>query len=139
MSDKYLVISSDCHAGLPADQYRDYIDPQFRGTYDEWVAAAESMRNARMGPSEDRDKWVAEWREEIEDHGGMRGSWDANIRDKELGGACAEHRGETAHVTEIGAPGVLREVALRAQVEAEGADRRVEAHRSAWGGPTRPA
>ena len=54
MSDKYLVISSDCHAGLPADQYREYVDPKFRDTYDEFVAEAESMRNARMGPSEDR-------------------------------------------------------------------------------------
>ena len=44
------------------------------------------MRNARMGPSESRDAWVAEWREEIEDHGGMRGSWDANVHDKELDG-----------------------------------------------------
>ena len=86
MSDKYLVISADCHAGLPADQYRAYVDPKFRDTYDEFVAAAENMRNARMGPSESRDAWVAEWREEIEDHGGMRGSWDANVRDKELDG-----------------------------------------------------
>ena len=60
MSDKYLVISADCHAGLPADQYRAYVDPKFRDTYDEFVAAAENMRNARMGPSESRDAWVAE-------------------------------------------------------------------------------
>jgi predicted TIM-barrel fold metal-dependent hydrolase len=86
MSDQYLVISSDCHAGLPADQYREYVDPKFRERYDEFVTAAESMRNARLGPSDDREKWVAEWREEIEEHGGMRGSWDASIRDKELDG-----------------------------------------------------
>jgi predicted TIM-barrel fold metal-dependent hydrolase len=86
VTDRYLVISSDCHAGLPADQYREYVDPKFRGQYDESIAAAESMRTARMGPSEDRDRWVAEWREEIADHGGMRGSWDASVRDKELDG-----------------------------------------------------
>ena len=26
--DRYLVISSDCHAGLPPERYRDYLDPQ---------------------------------------------------------------------------------------------------------------
>ena len=56
--------------GLPADQYREYVDPKFRENYDEFVAEAENMRNARMGPSESRDTWVAEWRDEIEDHGG---------------------------------------------------------------------
>jgi hypothetical protein len=86
MSDKYLVISADCHAGLPAEQYREYVDPNFRDTYDEWISAAQAFSAARMMPSEDREKWVTEWREEIEEHGGMRGSWDANIRDKELDG-----------------------------------------------------
>ena len=91
MSDKYLVISSDCHAGLPAEQYREYVDPNFRDTYDEWISAAQAFSAARMAPSEDREKWVAEWREEIEEHGGMRGSWDANIRDKELDGDCVAY------------------------------------------------
>lgn len=33
--DRYLVISSDCHAGLPPEQYRDYLDPQYRETFDQ--------------------------------------------------------------------------------------------------------
>ena len=32
--DRYIVISSDCHAGLPGDRYRDYLDPQYRETFD---------------------------------------------------------------------------------------------------------
>jgi predicted TIM-barrel fold metal-dependent hydrolase len=32
--DRYLVISSDGHAGLPAEQYRDYLDPQYREAFD---------------------------------------------------------------------------------------------------------
>lgn len=32
--ERLLVISSDCHAGLPPEQYRDYVDPQYRETFD---------------------------------------------------------------------------------------------------------
>ena len=32
--DRYLVISSDCHAGLPPERYRDYVDPQYRDAFD---------------------------------------------------------------------------------------------------------
>ncbi len=28
--DRYLVISSDTHAGPPSEAYRDYVDPQHR-------------------------------------------------------------------------------------------------------------
>lgn len=34
MTSRYTVISSDCHAGLPAEQYRGYVDPQYRETFD---------------------------------------------------------------------------------------------------------
>lgn len=32
--DRFTVISSDCHAGLPPDRYRDYVDPQHREVFD---------------------------------------------------------------------------------------------------------
>ncbi len=28
--DRYLVISSDGHAGLPMEDHRKYVDPEFR-------------------------------------------------------------------------------------------------------------
>lgn len=31
---RLLVISADCHAGLPPERYRDYLDPQHRETFD---------------------------------------------------------------------------------------------------------
>ena len=34
MSDRLLVVSSDCHAGLPPARYRDYLDPEFREAFD---------------------------------------------------------------------------------------------------------
>ena len=36
--DRYLVISSDCHAGLPNEQYREWLDPEFRETFDKALA-----------------------------------------------------------------------------------------------------
>ena len=33
-SDRFTVISSDCHAGLPPDRYRDYVDPEHREVFD---------------------------------------------------------------------------------------------------------
>ncbi len=35
---RYLMISSDCHAGLLPGKYRDYVDPKHRKTYDEQLA-----------------------------------------------------------------------------------------------------
>ena len=32
--NRYLVLSSDGHAGLPPEQYRDYVDPKFRDAFD---------------------------------------------------------------------------------------------------------
>ena len=32
--DRYLVINSDGHAGLPPERYRDYLDPQYRDEFD---------------------------------------------------------------------------------------------------------
>jgi len=43
MSDKYLVISSDCHASPPAERYREKLDPQHREAYDEHQAAMQKM------------------------------------------------------------------------------------------------
>ena len=31
---RYLVISADCHAGLPNEQYRDWLDPEYRDAFD---------------------------------------------------------------------------------------------------------
>ena len=32
--ERHLVISSDCHAGLPPERYRDYVDPELREIFD---------------------------------------------------------------------------------------------------------
>ena len=38
MSDRYLVISSDCHAGLACEDYRPYLEERFSPAFDEFLA-----------------------------------------------------------------------------------------------------
>ncbi|HEV8297710.1 MAG TPA: amidohydrolase, partial [Acidimicrobiales bacterium] len=81
MSERYLVISSDCHAGLPNEEYRAYLDPRYRDAFDDFLVKREAMRHQQgqiMGNVEFEKEWFAENAE------GLRGSWDAARRDKEL-------------------------------------------------------
>ena len=48
--DRYLVISSDCHAGLPPERYREYLDPQYRA--DLRPRAADPARGDAQGGEE---------------------------------------------------------------------------------------
>ena len=43
-----LVISADCHAGLPNEQYREWMDPAFRDTFDEYQAARAGENSGRI-------------------------------------------------------------------------------------------
>lgn len=36
MNDPYILITADTHAGGSHAQYREYLDPQYRETFDEW-------------------------------------------------------------------------------------------------------
>ena len=36
MSDRYTIISSDTHAGGSHEQYREFLDPEYRQTFDDW-------------------------------------------------------------------------------------------------------
>jgi len=75
--DRYLVISSDCHAGLPPERYRDYVDPQYREIFD---AALPIQLEATREAAE---KFLiadinAEWRKGREQQ--LTGAWDHDER-----------------------------------------------------------
>ena len=77
--DRYLVISSDGHAGLPPERYRDYVDPQYRDEFDRQLAAAIAERAAAENAfliSEFNTKWRAE------NADGLDGAWDSAMRNK---------------------------------------------------------
>ena len=82
-TEHYLVISSDCHAGLPNVQYREYLDPEYRDVFDQSLVAREAL-DAEMrehGACATRSSPRSGKRENEE---GLRGGWDAARRDKEL-------------------------------------------------------
>ncbi len=84
VSDRYLVISSDTHAGLPDERYREYLDPQYRERFDDDIAQRHAMRATMNAAREQSDakQFVDKWYEENEE--GLEGGWDAAHRDKEL-------------------------------------------------------
>ena len=77
----YLVISADCHAGLPNEQYREWLDPEYRETFDAYLTErARMMELANRGLL--NEEFAEEWERDNAD--GLRGGWDAARRDKEL-------------------------------------------------------
>ena len=79
--DRYLVISADCHAGLPCEEYRPYLDPKYAAAFDDYLADRRSMRAQRLADSGD---YITHWEEENAE--GLRGAYDPAQRDKELDG-----------------------------------------------------
>ncbi len=80
-ADRYLVISSDGHAGLPAERYRDYVDPQYRELFD--VALPIQQQLTRRAEEIFLVGEInAEWRAGREAE--LSGAWDAEARDKVL-------------------------------------------------------
>lgn len=82
--DPYLIISSDCHAGLPTERYRPYLDSRFHPQFDEFLGQQGARREeaTRLGVRNDAfaEKWFYDHEE------GLRGGWDVGQRLKELDG-----------------------------------------------------
>ncbi len=64
-TDRYIVISADCHGGGSLDQYREYLEPAYRDGFDAW-------RGAYSNPYRDLQG------------GGRTRNWDDNRRWAEL-------------------------------------------------------
>ena len=81
--DRYLVISSDGHAGLPPERYRDYVDPEHRDTFDAALPIQLEMAReaSRKFLIEDIN---AEWRKGHERE--LTGAWDSEVRNEVLDG-----------------------------------------------------
>ena len=81
VTDNYLIISSDTHAGLPDAQYKEYLEPRYREAFDEDLVQRAVLR-APMNAQVEELEFVKDWYEENEE--GLRGGWDAARRDAEL-------------------------------------------------------
>ena len=82
-TDRYLVISADGHAGPPAAQYREYVDPQYRDAFD----AALPIQIQLTKDAEKRfliGDINREWRKGHEYE--LTGAWDTEARIKVIDG-----------------------------------------------------
>lgn len=80
--DRYLVISSDTHAGPPSAAYR--IDPRHREAFEEDLESAVMLRSTILSSaSEEQEKFRVEWEQETGD-GGTLASYDPAARNAEL-------------------------------------------------------
>ena len=81
--DRHLVVSSDCHAGLPPDQYRSYVDPKYRDAFDQalpiQVKTTKTMEESFLIADVN-----AEWRKGHEK--ALTGAWDHSERTKVMDG-----------------------------------------------------
>ncbi len=75
--DRYLVISSDGHAGLPPERYRDYLDSKYHDEFDRQHAARLAMLKA-AGAALEMAEESAKWADGKSD--GLSGAWDHDKR-----------------------------------------------------------
>jgi predicted TIM-barrel fold metal-dependent hydrolase len=82
-TERYLVISSDGHAGPRPEVYRDYLDPQYREEFDrQHTARLEALAAAgeRLEMAQESARWAEgkDW--------GLAGAWDSDRRLEVLDG-----------------------------------------------------
>ena len=79
---RYMVISSDCHAGLPGEEYRQWLDPEHRDAFGEYLKARAVVEADLAERGLRNEEFAEEW--ESENAEGLRGGWNAARRDREL-------------------------------------------------------
>ena len=76
---RVLIVSSDCHAGLPDGRYRDYLDEDYREAYDRQLARLREQGDKLRAQV---SQFLDEREEELAE--GLTGAWDSAQRTKEL-------------------------------------------------------
>ncbi|MBV8952477.1 MAG: amidohydrolase [Actinobacteria bacterium] len=79
MSDHYVIISADSHAGLPCADYRPYLDEKYHAAFDAYLAQQHAKRDEALQMNYD---YIMGW--ESENAEGLRGAYDIEQREKEL-------------------------------------------------------
>ena len=83
-----MVISSDGHATARMEEYRGYLDAEFRDEFDEFVVEYTSKGSRNFDPPALRQRLspelVAEWTENMVDQGRLEGSSDPHARIQQL-------------------------------------------------------
>jgi len=79
MSERYIIISADGHAGLPCEQYRPYLDARYHAAFDDHLAERAAHREESLKLNYE---YIMGW--ETDNAEGLKGAYDAATRDKEL-------------------------------------------------------
>jgi predicted TIM-barrel fold metal-dependent hydrolase len=79
LSDRYVVISADGHAGLSCEEYRKYLDSQYHPAFDTFLAERLARREESL---KFNYEYIMGWEKENEE--GLKGAYDPVVRDKEL-------------------------------------------------------
>ena len=74
---RHLVVSSDCHAGLPPERYREYLDPQYRERFDTELALQIAQRE-EMARLFLVDEFNESWQRDNSEL--LAGAWDHDKR-----------------------------------------------------------
>lgn len=54
-NDPYVVITADTHAGASLDAYREYLDPRWRGEFDDWRSRYSNPSRKHIGGKKTRN------------------------------------------------------------------------------------
>lgn len=73
----YVIVSSDTHAGLQVEEYRDWLDPKHLPAFEEWVA---ERHHHRRLVEEVNGEYVERWERDNAD--GLPGAYDPTVRDR---------------------------------------------------------
>jgi predicted TIM-barrel fold metal-dependent hydrolase len=68
-SRPYVTITGDTHAGAALDMYRDYLDPQYRDSFDEWRSSYRNPSKKHIGGKKTKNWDSAERRADLESDG----------------------------------------------------------------------
>jgi predicted TIM-barrel fold metal-dependent hydrolase len=77
--DRYVVISTDCHAGASIGTYKDYLESRWHADYDEWAASfadpwaeeGDAERKLGLANYDSRINWDSEYRNSILENDGI--------------------------------------------------------------------
>jgi predicted TIM-barrel fold metal-dependent hydrolase len=90
--ESLMVISSDGHATARMEEYRGYLDAEFREEFDDFVVEYKRKGSRNFDPPALRQRLdpelVEAWKEHMVDHGRLEGSSDPHARLRELDREC---------------------------------------------------
>jgi predicted TIM-barrel fold metal-dependent hydrolase len=81
-NDPYLIIAADSHAGLPTEDYREYLESRFHPQFDEFLAERQEQVEAATRLGVRNEAYAKQWFEEHDEE--LAGGWDAIKRDQAM-------------------------------------------------------